>query len=48
VQEYWDQLTSDDLDAIAGQREMLLVSIQERYGFLPDEAEKRVRAWERG
>lgn len=46
VQEKWGDLTDDDFDRIAGQREQLIGTVQKRYGVAKDEAEKQVKAWE--
>lgn len=43
----WGKLTDDDLDVIAGHREILAGKIQERYGVAKDEAEKQVTDFER-
>jgi uncharacterized protein YjbJ (UPF0337 family) len=42
----WGKLTDDDLDVIAGRRDVLSGKIQERYGIAKDEAEKQLSAWE--
>lgn len=42
AQEQWGELTNDDLDVAAGNREQLIGKIQERYGIAKDEAEKQV------
>lgn len=42
AQEQWGELTDDDLDVAAGNREQLVGKIQERYGIAKDEAEKQV------
>ena len=42
----WGKLTDDDLDVIAGRRDVLAGKIQERYGIAKDEAEKQLSAWE--
>jgi uncharacterized protein YjbJ (UPF0337 family) len=42
----WGKLTNDDLDVIAGKREVLAGKIQERYGITKDQAEKQLVAWE--
>jgi uncharacterized protein YjbJ (UPF0337 family) len=47
AQVQWGKLTSDDLDVIAGRREVLAGKIQERYGVAKDEAEKQLAAWEK-
>jgi len=48
VKEQWGKLTDDDLDVIEGKRDILAGKIQERYGITLDEAEKRIKDWERG
>jgi uncharacterized protein YjbJ (UPF0337 family) len=42
----WGKLTDDDLDVIAGRRDVMAGKIQERYGVAKDEAEKQLSAWE--
>lgn len=46
VREQWGNLTDDDLDVIAGKRDQLIGSIQERYGKSRDEAEREVTEYE--
>jgi uncharacterized protein YjbJ (UPF0337 family) len=46
VKEQWGKLTDDDIDRIAGQRDLLVGRIQESYGIGKEEAERRVRDWE--
>ncbi|WP_020565512.1 CsbD family protein [Methylosarcina fibrata] len=46
VKETWGELTDDELDQIAGKRDVLLGKIQERYGIQRDEAERRIRDFE--
>jgi uncharacterized protein YjbJ (UPF0337 family) len=41
----WGKLTADDLDVIAGRRDVLSGKIQARYGIAKDEAEKQLSAW---
>ena len=43
----WGKLTDDDLDVIAGRRDVMAGKIQERYGIAKDEAEKQLSAWEK-
>jgi uncharacterized protein YjbJ (UPF0337 family) len=43
----WGDLTDDDLDRIAGNRDILVGKIQEKYGISKEEAEKQVRDFER-
>jgi uncharacterized protein YjbJ (UPF0337 family) len=40
VREKWGELTDDDLDRIAGNREQLVGRLQERYGIMREEAER--------
>ncbi len=46
VREKWGKLTDDDVDIIAGKRDILLGKIQERHGVAREEAEKELEAWE--
>ncbi|MGZ5055429.1 MAG: CsbD family protein [Methylobacter sp.] len=46
VKETWGDLTDDELDQIAGKRDVLLGKIQERYGVEKDEAERRLKDFE--
>jgi uncharacterized protein YjbJ (UPF0337 family) len=43
----WGKLTDDDYSQIAGQRDLLLAAIQNRYGVTKDEAERELDAFER-
>lgn len=47
VRTQWGKLTDDDLDVIAGHRDILAGKIQERYGIAKDEAEQQVSDFER-
>ena len=40
-------LTDDELEQIAGKRDILLGKIQEKYGIAKDEAEARVKEFEK-
>ena len=42
VKKWWGNLTDDDLDKIAGERDKLVGRIQERYGYAKDQAEAEV------
>jgi uncharacterized protein YjbJ (UPF0337 family) len=42
VREKWGDLTDDDLDRIAGDREQFVGRLQERYGQTREEAERNV------
>ena len=46
VREKWGKLTDDDVDVIAGRRDILLGKIQEKHGIAREEAEKQLKAWE--
>jgi uncharacterized protein YjbJ (UPF0337 family) len=41
----WSKLTTDDLDAIHGRRDLLESTIEQRYGFAPDYVRKEVDDW---
>jgi uncharacterized protein YjbJ (UPF0337 family) len=41
----WGKLTDDDLDFIAGQKDVLVGKIQERYGLKKEEAQRQVEEW---
>jgi uncharacterized protein YjbJ (UPF0337 family) len=42
VKEKWGQLTDDDLDQAAGKRDQVLGSLQKRYGYERDRAEREL------
>jgi uncharacterized protein YjbJ (UPF0337 family) len=42
----WGKLTDDQLDVIAGQRDVLAGKIQEAYGISKDQAEKELDEWQ--
>ncbi len=46
VVQQWGKLTDDQLDVIAGKRDLLLGKIQEAYGISRDETEKQLTAWQ--
>ncbi len=46
VREKWGKLTDDDVDVIAGKRDILLGKIQERHGIAREVAEKELKEWE--
>jgi uncharacterized protein YjbJ (UPF0337 family) len=46
AKETWGELTDDELDQIAGQRDVLIGKIQEKYGIAQDEAEARIQEFE--
>lgn len=41
----WGNLTDDDLDVIAGERDKLVGKLQDRYGIARDKAEKQADEW---
>jgi uncharacterized protein YjbJ (UPF0337 family) len=47
VKQQWGELTDDELDKIAGDRDLLVGRIQEKYGIAQEEAEKQVQEWEK-
>ena len=44
----WGKLTDDDLENVAGKKDMLLGRLQQRYGYKRDEAEKELDTWIKG
>ncbi|HTH94904.1 MAG TPA: CsbD family protein [Rhodocyclaceae bacterium] len=46
VKARWGELTDDQLDVIAGRRDVLAGRIQETYGITKNEAEKQLRRFE--
>jgi uncharacterized protein YjbJ (UPF0337 family) len=46
VRKKWGNLTDDDVDVIAGKRDILLGKIQEKHGVAREEAEKELKDWE--
>jgi len=47
VKETWGKLTDDEIDQIAGKRDILLGKVQEKYGIAEEEAEKQLKDWEK-
>jgi uncharacterized protein YjbJ (UPF0337 family) len=47
AKEQWGNLTDDDLDRAAGERDQLVGRIQEKYGIAKEEAERQVDDWSR-
>ncbi len=45
AKEQWGELTDDDLDRAAGNRDQLVGKIQEKYGVAKEEAERQVDEW---
>jgi uncharacterized protein YjbJ (UPF0337 family) len=42
VKEQWGKLTNDDLDVIDGKKDQLVGTLQKRYGYAKDQAQKEV------
>ena len=42
VKKWWGQLTDDDLDTVAGNRDKLIGKLQERYGYAKEKAQEEV------
>lgn len=42
VKQWWGELTDDDLDRINGSMEELAGTLQERYGYAREEAEREI------
>lgn len=42
AQAKWGELTDDEMDQIAGNKEKLAGKLQEKYGWTKDEAESRI------
>lgn len=45
VRRQWGKLTDDDLERIAGKRDVLVTRLQSHYGLTKQEAQKRVDEW---
>jgi uncharacterized protein YjbJ (UPF0337 family) len=45
AREKWGDLTNDDLEFIAGHRDRLVGRLQERYGYLREDAQRRADEW---
>lgn len=41
----WAKLTDDDMENVAGKRDVLIGKIQMRYGIIKEDAEKQVDGW---
>ncbi|HSV28305.1 MAG TPA: CsbD family protein [Candidatus Omnitrophota bacterium] len=46
VRSQWGDLTDDDVEKMAGERDQLVGRIQQRYGCTREEADRQVRDWE--
>jgi uncharacterized protein YjbJ (UPF0337 family) len=47
LKEQWGRSTDDQLDVIAGRRDVLIGKAQEAYGISKDEAERQVAEWKK-
>ena len=47
LQEQWGQLTDDELEAVAGNREKLIGKLQEKHRLTKDEAERQLEEWQK-
>ena len=45
AKQQWSNLTDSDLDQIDGKREVLIGRLQQRYGILREDAQKKVEEW---
>jgi uncharacterized protein YjbJ (UPF0337 family) len=45
VRSRWGELTDDEVEEAAGERDKLVGKIQERYGITKDEANKQIDEW---
>lgn len=45
AREKWGDLTNDDLEFVAGHRDRLVGRLQERYGYLREDAQRRADDW---
>ncbi len=45
LRQKWGKLTDDDLEQVAGRKDVLIGRLQARYGRAKDEAEREVDEW---
>jgi len=45
AKQQWAKFTDDDIEYIAGHREMLIGKLQERYGWAKEEAQRKADEW---
>lgn len=45
VRQTWGDLTDDDVEQVAGNRDELVGRIQKQYGITREEAERQVDSW---
>ena len=41
----WGKFTDDDMEVLAGKRDLIVGKVQERYGIAKADAEKQVEEW---
>ena len=46
VKKQWGKLSDDQVDVIAGQRDILAGKLREAYGIGKEEAERQIQDWE--
>lgn len=47
IRKQWGKLTNDELDRIAGEKDVLVGTLQKKYGITKEEAEKQVKNFTR-
>ena len=47
VKEAWGKLTDDDIALYNGKKEQFFGKVQEKYGIAKEDAEKKVKEWEK-
>lgn len=47
IRERWGEMTHDDGNVIAGQRDQLIGKVQQLYGTAAEQAERKITAFER-
>ncbi|MFZ0564988.1 MAG: CsbD family protein [Chlamydiales bacterium] len=45
IKQKWGKLTDNDLSQITGNKDKLISALQERYGYMKDQAVKQVNSW---
>jgi uncharacterized protein YjbJ (UPF0337 family) len=45
AKQQWGRFTDDELDVIAGKKDVLIGKLQERYGMARQEAEREANQW---
>jgi uncharacterized protein YjbJ (UPF0337 family) len=45
AKQQWGRFTEDELDVIAGKKDVLIGKLQERYGMARQEAEREANQW---